>query len=80
MNEALLKVVVKMVDEMHVCTSAMHFVPRPLGPSGALSQLAKSYVKTLLSAVKDNSKVYLSCARTTILSYKTEVFLASQGL
>jgi hypothetical protein len=48
MNEALLKVVVKMVDEMHVCTSAMHFVPRPLGRSGTLSQLAKSYVKTQL--------------------------------
>lgn len=80
MSESMLKVVIKMIDEMHICTNAMHFVPHPVGPGNALSQLAKFYVKKLLAVARDNSKVYLTCAKATILRYKTEVNMAAQGL
>lgn len=69
-----------MLDEMHTCTNAMHFVPGLVGPVNSLTKLAKSYIKKILQVARDNSKVYLSCARATILRYKTEIHLASQGL
>lgn len=80
MNESMLNVVLKIIDEMRVCTDAMHFVPHPIGPGSALSQLAKSYIKKILAVARDNSKVYLTCSRATILRYKTEVHLASLGM
>jgi hypothetical protein len=80
MNDALLNVVLKMVDEMHSCTSAMHFVPMPLTLGNQVVQLGKGYLKKILNVLKDNSQVYLTCARTTILAYKTEVGLAAMGL
>ena len=80
MSESMLKVVIAMLDEMHNCTATMHFVPHPVGPGNAVSQLAKSYLKKLLSVARSNSKVYLVCARATILGYKTQVHMAAEGL
>jgi hypothetical protein len=80
MSKSLLDVVIKMLDEMHTCTNVMHFVPGLVGPANSLAKLAKSYIKKILKVAKDNSQVYLSCARATILRYKTDIHLASQGL
>jgi hypothetical protein len=80
MSESMLNVVIKIIDEIHNCTATMHFVPHPVGPGNAISQLTKSYVKKLLAVARDNSKVYLSCARSTILRYKTDVHMAAEGL
>lgn len=80
MSESMLKLVIEMIDEMHRCTGIMHFVPQPIGPANALSALAKSYIKKALKMVKDDSQVYLVCARATILKYKKDIYLASLGL
>jgi hypothetical protein len=77
MNDDVLIVVLKMLDEMHHCTAVMHFVPMPPNFGSRLSQMARGYVKQVLGALKESSDVYLSCAKVTILAYKTEVILAS---
>jgi hypothetical protein len=80
MNDGVLRVVLKMVGEIQSCTAAMHLVPTPMTFGNQYSQLAQGYLKKILGILRDNSEVYLSCARATILGYKTEVALAAMGL
>ncbi|WP_349970508.1 hypothetical protein [Pseudomonas caspiana] len=80
MNSAVLRVVLKMVGEIQSCTSVMHLVPTPMTFGNQYTQLAKGYLTKILGVLRDNSQVYLSCARATILGYKTEVAIAAMGL
>ncbi|WP_426142082.1 hypothetical protein [Pseudomonas sp. DWP3-1-2] len=45
MNDAVLRVVLKMVGEMQSCTAAMHLVPTPMTFGNPYSQLAQGYLK-----------------------------------
>lgn len=80
MNDAVLRVVLKMVGEIQSCTAAMHLVPMSMTFGNKYTQLAKGYLTKMLGILRDNSEVYLSCARATILGYKTEVTMAAMGL
>lgn len=80
MNDAVLCVVLKMLREIDRCTAVMHFVPQPTTYGNPLSQLSKDYIKKILGVLRNNSQVYLSCARATILGYKSEVAMAAMGL
>jgi len=80
MNDAVLCVVLKMLKEIDRCTAIMNFVPQPLAYGSSVSQLGKDYIKKVLGVLRDNSQVYLSCARATILGYKSEVAMAAMGL
>lgn len=79
-NEAVVKVVIEMLDEMHSCTAAMRLVPTPTTFGGQLGQIAKGYVKNMISALRKHSDVYMSCSKATVLKYKSALILASLGL
>ncbi|MFJ3485873.1 hypothetical protein ACIPL1_21135 [Pseudomonas sp. NPDC090202] len=79
-NEAVIRLIIKMLEEMHNCTAAMRLVPTPTTFGGQMGQLAKGYIKNMIGALRKHSDVYKTCSKAVIYKYKTFLAEAAAGV
>lgn len=78
MNEELLKVITKMINESKSCSEAMDFVPRPgvyLSPKDVQKELGRMAKRVL---TRDSS--YWICNVIVAYQWKMEAEIAAQGI
>lgn len=78
MNEALLNVITRMMQDDQSCSEAMDFVPRPgsyLSPKDVLKELER-----IAKRVMSGEKSYETCKTAVAYKWRTEAEIVAQGL
>lgn len=78
MNEALLQVVTKMINESKMCSLAMDFVPRP-GLYLDLNDVKKE-LERIAKRLAKHGPPYWLCQQFGAYKWRTEAEMAAQGI
>jgi len=77
-NEQVAQLFGQLLEDIHSCSAALKWVPRPTGGPASITWLAKNLTQSVIDRFKD-SQTFL-CARARILQYQTPLRLASLGI
>jgi len=77
-NNQVAQVLGLLLVDIHDCSTALKWVPRPPGSIVSIAWVAKNLTQRIIERFKD-SQSFL-CARTRILQYQTPLRLASLGI
>ncbi len=77
-NEQVAKVFGQLLDDIHDCSVAFRWVPKPSGSVASIAWIAKNLTRSAIEKFKGSQS--FTCARTRILQYQTPLRLASLGI